>query len=126
MVSASTRSENSRETDFFITDGAEHVLEEELDVVLAFAIEEADYAGDEGGADIAVVRIGGERVWLVETGDRRELGASVGKAGLGGVVVVGVEGGRVGKGAQAGRGPEERDRGRAECGSHGDLTSATD
>ena len=111
-MSASTRSENSRETDFFITDGAEHVLEEALELVLAFAIEKRDDAGDEGGADAVVVAlcVAGEGIGLVETGDGGELSAGVGEAGGACLVVVVMERGRVREGAERGRGPEEGDR----------------
>ena len=104
-----------RGTHLFFTDRTEHVLEEDLEFILAFAIEETDDPGDEGRADAILVALGisGEGIWLVETSDGRELGAGVGEAGSACLVVVVMERGGVGEGAQRGRGPEQGDRGRA-------------
>ena len=105
--------EKAEGTHLVFADGAEHVLEEALELVLAFAIEKRDDAGDEGGADAVVVAlcVAGEGIGLVETGDGGELSAGVGEAGGACLVVVVMERGRVGEGAEGGRGPEEGDRG---------------
>lgn len=104
-----------RRTHLLLADGPKHILEKDLEVVFALAIEETDDAGDKGGADTVVVAlcISGESVWLVETSDGRELSAGVGEAGGACLVVVAMERGGLGEGAQRGRGPEQGDRGRA-------------
>ena len=89
LVSETAKRER-KETHLFVRDRTKHILEKALEVFLALCLEEANDARDERGANVGMVWLAvcGEGVRLVSACDGGELGTSVGKPRLSGMIVV--------------------------------------